>query len=325
MGYAPMEFIPAVYEHAATLLGERPWTVSRSAALLARAHAEAYRRYHHSPVVVGIDIYSIEAEAYGALIQEPEGNAIPAISSHPCAGVDAIPGLPLLDPGRDGRLPLVLAAARELRARFPEADIRIPLSGPFSIAGNLIGLDTLLLEVLGSPEATRRALVHLVEGQLAFCRHSADAGLDVTFFESGAAPPLLSPRLFREIVLPPLRHCMEHASRILGHPVPCIIGGNTLPILDALLETGTGSIICPSETDQRAFMELMQNHPEVAVRVNMNPGVFLSGSWDVIRQEVQRVVALARLHPHASVGTGVLPFETDPTIVLATAHLVSTL
>ena len=32
-------------------------------------------------MVVGIDIYNLEAEAYGALVGTPEGNGIPAISA----------------------------------------------------------------------------------------------------------------------------------------------------------------------------------------------------------------------------------------------------
>ena len=34
----------------------------------------------------------------------------------------------------------------------------------------------------------------------------------------------------------------------MGHPVPCIIGGDTLPILDSILDTGTGYLICPQRT-----------------------------------------------------------------------------
>ncbi len=37
----------------------------------------------------------------------------------------------------------------------------------------------------------------------------------------------------------------EHAARFIGHPVPCIIGGNTAPIVEAMLETGSGYLIAP--------------------------------------------------------------------------------
>ena len=40
-----------------------------------------------------------------------------------------------------------------------------------------------------------------------------------------------------------------------------IIGGNTAPILDSILTTGSGYLICPSETDQPAFMARMTDPP----------------------------------------------------------------
>lgn len=68
-----MDCAPAVYEHAAFLLGLSPWEVSRSAELTYRAHAAAYKHYHHAPIVVSIDIYNLEAEAYGAKVAQPRG------------------------------------------------------------------------------------------------------------------------------------------------------------------------------------------------------------------------------------------------------------
>ena len=44
-----MALAAAVYEHAAYLIGRTPWEVSRNEGLTYEAHAEAYRRYRHSP------------------------------------------------------------------------------------------------------------------------------------------------------------------------------------------------------------------------------------------------------------------------------------
>ncbi|MFQ6043363.1 MAG: hypothetical protein ACE5PV_21125 [Candidatus Poribacteria bacterium] len=44
------------------------------------------------------------------------------------------------------------------------------------------------------------------------------------------------------------------ASEVAGHAAPCIIGGDTEPILDDIFDTGTSYVICPAETDQEAFM-----------------------------------------------------------------------
>ncbi|MBN1674395.1 MAG: hypothetical protein JXR37_25330 [Kiritimatiellae bacterium] len=311
-----MNFAPSVYEHAARIVGRAPWAVSRSAELLFEAHAAAFRLYGHAPVVVGIDIYNLEAEAYGAVVEEPAGNGIPAISQPICSSVADVPNLGHFDPTRDGRIPMAIETARRLAGRFPDADVRVPVSGPFSIASNLLGFETLLCEALTEPHATRGALDHLVTGQLAFCAEIVRRGLDIAFFESAAAPPLISPQVFRAVELPPLQTMIREAATVVGHAVPCIIGGDTTPILDAILATGTGYVICPAETDQAAFMRKMAAHPDVMVRINTRPEVLVSGNAAAVRAELDRLLALAMCREKVCVGTGALPYETDPAVVL---------
>ncbi|MBF0244786.1 MAG: hypothetical protein HQL31_05890, partial [Planctomycetes bacterium] len=65
-----IKFEPMCYDHAARLIGRRPWEVSRSAGLLALAHEKALETYGHNTAVVGVDIYNVEAEAYGCKIPE---------------------------------------------------------------------------------------------------------------------------------------------------------------------------------------------------------------------------------------------------------------
>ena len=132
-----MDFAPSVYEHCARLIGRSPWDVSRDPGLLFEGQAEAYRRYGHRPVVVGVDIYNLEAEAYGATVQQPDGDGIPAITTPLVSSAAQFRDLPAFDPDVSGRLPLVIAVGCRLKAEFPDADVRVPLSGPFSIAASL--------------------------------------------------------------------------------------------------------------------------------------------------------------------------------------------
>jgi uroporphyrinogen decarboxylase len=311
-----MDFSPSVYEHAARLIDRTPWEVSRDADLLFEGHAEAYGRYGHAPVVVGIDIYNLEAEAYGGVIEPPHGVGIPAIKRPVVDSAGGLKGLPPLDPAKDGRIPMAIDVADRLARAFPEADVRLPVSGPFSIASNLVGFETLLCDVLTSPEEAAAGLMHLVEGQVAFCRAIHARGLDIAFFESAAAPPLLSPDMFRRVELPALKNTMERAAGVLGHPVPCVMGGDTGPILEAILETGTGYVICPIETDQVAFMKRVWDRTDVRVRVNTSGEVMVRGTWEEIRAEVDRIVRLTTGRDNVCLGTGALPYETPPENVL---------
>jgi len=315
-------FSPSVYEHAARVIGKNPWDVSRDGDLLSQGHTEAFRLYEHCPVVVGIDIYNLEAEAYGASVEKPAGNGIPAISKHPYGTVKELLNLQPLDPQRHGRIPMVIEAARRVADECPRADVRVPLSGPFSLAANLVGFESLLCEIQTDPHLVSGALKHLVAGQVEFCKEVVRQGLDVAFFESAATPPLLSPQQFRDIELEALEKIMNETSAVVGHPVPCIMGGDTLPILDDILKTGTGYVCCPAKTNQKKFMEKMRSHPNVMVRINMDPRGITSKNFDDVQKEVDRVLALAENRPNVCVGTGCLPFEAAPDMVLQTKEYI---
>lgn len=313
----------SIYEHAAALIGKTPWEASRDMDLIVQAHERAYQLYRHFPVMVGIDIYNIESEAYGCEIQEPGGTGIPAIIQPLFSSIDDAMQIVPFDPARDGRIPAILQAGRELIDKCPDADIRVPVAGPFSIAQNLLGLNQLMIEVATNQEAVRDFLFKLVKGQVIFSRAVIDAGLKVAFFESAAAPPLLSPADFRAIELPPLKSAIQAVEKVAGHPVPCIIGGDTSPIIPEMLETGTKFLICPSETDRTVFLEKMELHPDVTVRVNMNPGLYTYGTRKEIFAEVDEIVKLADGRPNILLGTGAIPYETPPENLLALKEYVS--
>jgi len=324
LGENRVEFAPAIYEHAAACIGKTPWEVSREADLLFQAHAEAYRIYEHRPIVPGIDIYNVEAEAYGARIEPAERNIIPSVAQNPCESVRDILDLSHPDPTRAGRLPMILETAARLKEKFPHADVCVPLSGPFSLASNLLGFDTLLCEVMTDPETSLQSLLHLADGQITVCKAIARKGLQATLFESGAAPPLLSPGLFQDLVLPPVKRLIQSGAAVLGGPPAFVIGGNTVPILDALLATGARYLICPAETDQTAFMEKIAQHADVTVRVNIDPGLFATGPWENVAAALERAAALARTKPDTQIGSGVLPYETDTELVIkARIHVTS--
>jgi len=321
-----VQFCPSVYEHAAGLIGKTPWEVSRDGRLLSKAHIEAFRLYNHRPVVVGIDIYNLEAEAYGATVDKPAGTGVPAIFRHPYSSAKELMTLEPFNPKTDGRIPMVIEAAGRVADECPEADVRIPLSGPFSLAANLMGFENILCEIQTSPDLVIRALRHLVAGQVEFCEEVVHQGfpdkIGIAFFESAATPPLLSPQDFKNIEFDALKEIMEKTAAVVGHPVPCIIGGDTAPILDSILETGTGYVCCPAGTDQQLFMDKMQAHPDVMVRINMDPGPMTSKNFSEVEKEVDRVLKLANNRKKVCIGTGCLPFETDPEAVLKTKEYI---
>lgn len=312
-------FEPVCYDHAASLIGATPWAVSRDADLMAQAHIKAMHTYGYEHCVVGVDIYNIEIEAYGCQIAQPPGNGVPTADDPPFDSPDELLDLQY-DINGDGRFQLILSAAKQIQAARPEVKVSIPMAGPFTIASHLIGLENMICELFSEPELAIAALEHLARNQLAYGRAARAAGFGIALFESSVTPPLLSPDLFRTGVLPVLSELIGHLSSE-DDPVPLqlIIGGNTLPILDAMLETGAAYLIAPCECDQAAFAKALPTEGGPWVRFNMNPAVFLPGQQAAALQEAERLRAIASRYPHASVGS-LIPFEADPAIVKQVAE-----
>lgn len=310
-----MEFTPVVYEHAARFIGRRPWEVSRDASLLVEAHAAAYAVYHHVPLVAGIDVYNVEPEAYGAVVGAPRENEVPSILGQLCRSAADILRLRLPDPTVDGRFPMVLEAAERLRERCPGAEVRIPLSGPFSIACALVGFEGFLTEVLLCPDVVAEALGHLAAGQLEVCHAVAARGFRVMFFDSAASPPIIDPASFRTLVFPSLHDLISGAGALMNECPPLILGGDTVSILKDLLLTGTEYVICPAETDRESFMEIMRKHPSVTVRLNTPARLFASDDRNALQTELEYLGRLAAGRRRTLLGSGVLPYDADPAMV----------
>jgi len=110
-----------------------------------------------------------------------------------------------------------------------------------------------------------------------------------------------------------LNRILQVAAACVGHPVPCIMGGNTFPILDDLLATGTSYLACNVETDQAAFVERVgRTHSHVKVRVNLDPGIVACPEPERIYRAIDRVLEIVGDRTNCVMGTGALPLETPP-------------
>ena len=178
---------------------------------------------------------------------------------------------------------MIMEAAARLREECPGAEVRIPLSGPFSIACALVGFQGILTEVLTDPDTVAAALRHLAAGQLEVCRTFASRGFRVMFFDSAASPPIIAADSFKSVVLPALRELIAGVRSLTNESPPLILGGDTTDILEDLLSTGTEYVICPAETDREAFMEVMKKYPSVTVRMNTPARLFASDDREALR------------------------------------------
>ncbi len=248
-------FVPTIYEHAAALIGVTPSEMAKSEELLVQGQLDAYRRYGHDLVAVGIDIYNIEAEALGCGIQYFANNSIPSVASHVLAkNKEDIALLAVPDPEASGRMPMLLqAASRVKRELGGEVPVSAAAVGPFTLAALLRGFEALVIDMIRDPAYADRVLDFATEVAATFGEAMVRRGLGVAINDSWIAPPLMSPKLYKAFVLDRHKYMIRRLKAAGATNVGLISGGNTLPIADYLVETGSSLLMADYGTDLAAF------------------------------------------------------------------------
>jgi uroporphyrinogen decarboxylase len=312
-------FVPAVYEHKARLVGRTPSEVCRSLDLLLEALDKELEVYDPDMLVVGIDVYNVEAEAAGCDVRYFEGSAdVPAVAAPLLGGPGEVRKLGLPDPARDGRMPLfVEAAARLHREKGRDLIVRGALTGPFSLACALAGTETVLVATVDDPGFVREILDFSARAAAVFGQAFLEKGVEPIVFDSKASPAAASPRVFREFVLPAYRDVLIPGLRQAGACyTPIIIGGDTTSILEDLLRTGASQLLCDAGSDLGLFGKRCREERR-SLRANVDARLVHRGRPDEIKAEALRILRAAAGQPGFLLGCGVVAYDCEPRNVLA--------
>jgi uroporphyrinogen decarboxylase len=307
-------FLPAIYEHKAWFVGETPSKVCRDADLLTKALLVEYERVQPDALTIGIDVYNVEPEAIGCKVVYYEGNdtSVPAIAPESVLfqGSEDVTSLKMPDPRKDGRMPLNLEVASTIMKLLgKEVPVRAALSGPFSLAAHLTGLENLFMLVFTRPDLVHELLNFACEVIKRYGQAFIELGCGVVIFDSQSSTELLSPVVFREFVLPRTRALIDHFHQLGVRNVPLIIGGNTTKMLDEYLETGANNLLCDARADAKEFLKKCVPARR-AFRRNMDSTDFATISSEDIYRRTFDCLKESNGYPGFILGTVILPYGT---------------
>jgi uroporphyrinogen decarboxylase len=315
-------FVPAIYEHKASLIGRSPSDVCRDEDLLVQAHLAEFETYGSPLLVVGLDVYNIEPEAMGCeVLFHPDSNEVPVCAGPILAEGGAVSSLPLPDPAIAGRMPIMLNAARRIvDAVNGRTLVQGAVSGPVSLASELVGAQDLMMAMLTDPEWVAEVLSHAVKVSSRYARAFLDVGAEVSLFDSRATPDLISPALYRSLALPAQQALVSHVRDAGQDVVPLIIGGNVTPIAADLVRTGAGYVIADWTSDWEQVLRWAAD-AGVAVRVNLDPSLCVAEDPGPVLAKAKEVLSILGQRPNGILGTGVLPFDLPAGRLKAIGHL----
>ncbi|MDP2916734.1 MAG: uroporphyrinogen decarboxylase family protein [Dehalococcoidia bacterium] len=175
---------------------------------MAKMAASTYRLFGFECAVVPFDL-GVEAEALGAGVNFYTAHTdilYPTISKKVS---DSIKDLNIQVPSNlasAGRLPLAVEALQRLKKDVGnEIVIGGHVLGPYTLAGQLVNLDDLHKTAFKQTDMVRGKLDMIAQVLIEICNIYRKAGADyVSIREMGAGGDILSPRMFKLLIKPPL-------------------------------------------------------------------------------------------------------------------------
>ncbi len=310
-------FMPAIYDLKPSLLNVPAHTFGQEPQEIIDALIYEADQLQADSLTAAYDIYNIEAEAVGCSVLRDPKMPMPEIERPIISSLDALETLGRLE-GTAGRMEIFIQGAMHvLQSYGGRIPVRGGVSGPFTMAARIYPKDALLLETVMNPEK----IIPLLE----FCTHTikvyakafADAGAGVVVFDSFVSPPMLSPDIYRDLVLPFHREIFHFLKYLGVKQRTLIIGGDTLPLIPDMISTGATQFLIDFTIPLEEARKVLQNYPDRVFRVNLPPSAFGPDHSGELSNIVNRTLQSLKDCPNLILGTGILPGDALPERILA--------
>ena len=310
-------FCPAIYEHKAKLLNKSISEVSQDGRLLEQSVFAEYETYRPDMLTVGIDIYNVEAEALGINIKYSESlDIVPEIQGRLLDDISRVDELKPVNIENTARIPQILRATENINEQLgSEVYVRGCISGPFSIAAAMLGIESLLMACVMKPEQAKALIDFCAEVSIAHATAYVKKGLPICLFNSLAAPPLLSPKLYKYLVLPGTIRIAKVARQFGCEFIEYVVGGETNEIASDMASSGFDMILSDFSSDVKFFTGLSVDK-RVLIRRNINPSIIENGPKEELVEQTGDTIRTAKDNDNFIIGTGVLSYNTPTENIL---------
>jgi len=299
---------PQVLEHAVRVAGMKISDVFSSSEKYARAQLEALEKYKYDGVWAGVvDMYNLLPEALGCQIVVPEDD-IPDIKAPIVKQAKDIDKLFVPNPNKDGRLPVALDCIQILKKEVGDKiAIMTGLAGPFSIAGNLRGVNQIMVDVKQEPDLVKDLCEITTEACTKYGQAILDSGADVLFLvDALAAPEFVGPTVWNEIIFP---YHQKLAKKLNQNPIIYHTDVGVHLVLDNVTKLDINAIE-PEDTEDIGKLREMVGEDTVLVGV-VGPIPLRSEKPEELKQRVQKIISQGR-SPKGRIFfyTGMVPLDT---------------
>lgn len=268
-------------------LGYKFAQVHLDAVQMASVAATTPKLFGYDCCILPFDL-GVEAEALGAVMNTyPDSSDLlyPTIKEKVIHGPDDMEIKVPADIAERGRVPLMREAIGIAKKEIgDEVPIGSYVLGPFTLAGQIMELNDLLKLSFKKPDKVAKLLEDLTCVIVAVAKEYEKAGVDyLCVREMGATSDVLSPRAFKNLILPALKGIFAEIS------VPSVIHicGKTNDIVVPMMETGATAISVDQKNDVVETRKKLGD--EALVFGNFDPyNVLVAGTPDLVKEAIKK-------------------------------------
>lgn len=303
--------LPLVFAYAARQAGIKVRDYVGDGEALARAQLSTWRQVGYDALFVYADSM-VEAESLGVELRYPADD-YPYIIQKYEGKLDAdFWGQTLPDPARQGRMPQLLKAVRIIRQEVGKS---VPVvgcvTGPISIAAQLLGLEQMLFLLVDNPEGLRRLFNHIAELVRSFGLALLAAGASVIMvIDPAASQNIIPATVFRDYELPLLKSIFIACKKAGALACWLMITGESRGLLASYPLSGADLVTVDYIVPLDDALALL---PHLIVTGNIKPLNFVACTPAEIEEEAKDLLAISQAHARYIPGTGCeLPLNSKP-------------
>ncbi|MDD4797089.1 MAG: uroporphyrinogen decarboxylase family protein [Eubacteriales bacterium] len=294
LGTDTLPVAPYMGNHGAAVAGVRLIDYYTQPTTMADAQYAAWEVYGQDMVCIQSDNYYI-AEGFGMQADYHE-NSTPTCRRVALADLSDVAKLKVPDPYTQGRMHVYLEATERIAGKLKDSVIiRSPGTGPFSLAGHLLGVEKLVMHIAeheyGLADVDIQALHALMEmtteALLQFSIAQLKAGADIVQCgDSLASLDVISPQIYEKYVYPYEKKFFD-AINPIAHSYGAFsllhICGDNNRVMQLHAETGADMLEVDYKADLKAYKEKIGQR--IVLVGNVDPsGVLLQGSVEDVRR-----------------------------------------
>jgi len=315
-------FMPAIYDLKPVFINAPLHTFGQNKKEIISALRFEVEELELESLVVAYDIYNIEAEAVGCKIFRDISIGMPEVEAPLIQSLDEVEKLGTFSEIA-GRMPLFVQATTEAQSIWGnEFPVRAGISGPFSMAAKIYPQGNLLMETMSNPEGIVRLLEYCTQVIKTYIKAYSKTEAGVVIFDSFVAPPMLSPELYYDLVLPFHKQLFQllKENNILERTL--IVGGNTSLLIPDFVQTEATQLLLDFSFPLEESKDILDQYENIVFRVNLPPALFVGTNTMELESYVLNVLNTLKDCKNLIIGTGILPPNVSLKNILIAKKLI---